>query len=47
MANTDQLDEVQEQFSISLSSPTNEAVLGSEINATFFIKDGNSKFSLQ
>ena len=42
-ASTDQIDEVQEDFSITLSNPTNDAVVGSDDSAMVFIDDGNSK----
>ena len=44
MASTDQINEDQEDFSISLSNPTNDAVFGSDNSGTtVFISDGNSK----
>ena len=43
-ASTDQIDEVQEEFSISLSNPTNDAMLGSDDRARVFIDDGNSEY---
>ena len=42
-ASTDLIDEDQEEFSITLSNPTNDAMLGSDDSAMVFIDDGNSE----
>ena len=43
MALADQIDELQEQFPLSLSNPSSNAMLGAASTATVFINDTNSK----
>ncbi len=39
----DQIDEVQEQFTMTLTNPSSNSMLGEDDEATVFINDANSK----